>query len=261
MIGSGDNHAAFALAGLGRAGHLDRYRRRPARGRRRSRAGALGLDIRFLHADAADLGALDAESFDLVVSTNGFFVWIADLAAVFGEVHRILEPGGRYLFYDVHPFQRPWKGMGATSARRETLLGHRGPSKEDGQRPSFEFNWTLADLLNQMVEQGLQIEHVLESPARDGHYWRERVLRAERRAATARLAAQPAGRPSCLADGPCAKGRTSMSDRHVAEGLARAPGSRAGTRGSPYDLPPRPGLFDTRAPSASSRGARPTSTS
>ena len=48
--------------------------------------------------------------FDLVFSSNGFFVWIADLQLVLSEIFRILRPGGQYVFYDIHPFQRPWKG-------------------------------------------------------------------------------------------------------------------------------------------------------
>ena len=62
-----------------------------------------------MQADAADLGAIGNAKFDLVFSSNGFFVWIADLHPVFSEIYRTLRPGGHYVFYDIHPFQRPWK--------------------------------------------------------------------------------------------------------------------------------------------------------
>ena len=108
VVGSGDNHAAFTFAGMGaNVTSVDISERRLAVASRR--AGHLGLPITFVQADAADLGAIASAEFDLVFSSNGFFVWIADLQLVFSEIYRILRPGGHYVFYDIHPFQRPWK--------------------------------------------------------------------------------------------------------------------------------------------------------
>ena len=50
------------------------------------RAEQLGLSIAFVQADAAELKPIEDEGFDLVCSSNGFFVWIADLHAVFNEI-------------------------------------------------------------------------------------------------------------------------------------------------------------------------------
>ncbi len=111
VIGSGDNMAAFALAGLGaQVTSTDISEERLAMGSRR--AEQLGLSISFVRSDAAYLESLADSSFDLVCSTNGFFVWIADLEAVFWEVARILKPGGSFVYFDIHPFQRPWKDQG-----------------------------------------------------------------------------------------------------------------------------------------------------
>jgi SAM-dependent methyltransferase len=82
VIGSGDNYAAFALAGLGaRVTSVDISERQleVAEGRART----VGLAIHFVRADAADLATLRQGQYDLVVSTNGFFVWISEPAAVF----------------------------------------------------------------------------------------------------------------------------------------------------------------------------------
>ena len=107
VIGSGDNYAAFALAGLGaRVTSVDISQRQLDVAADRART--LGLDLAFVRADATDLGALSQGSFDLIVSTNGFFVWIAEPVALFKAVHAVLKRGGIYVFYDIHPFQRPW---------------------------------------------------------------------------------------------------------------------------------------------------------
>ena len=98
VIGSGDNYAAFALAGLGAAvtsTDISAQRLKVAE----QRAHILDLDIHFVRCDAADLAPIPDIEFDLVCSTNGFFVWIADLAGVFAEANRVLKPGGHYIFY------------------------------------------------------------------------------------------------------------------------------------------------------------------
>ncbi len=170
VIGSGDNMAAFALAGMGaQVTSTDISEERLAAGARR--AEQLGLSISFVRSDAACQESLAASSFDLVCSTNGFFVWIADLDAVFREVARILKPGGSYVYFDVHPFQRPWKDQ-AIPVEMEKPYWSTGPFQSK-DRDSYEFNWTLADLLNPMAAAGLMLVKVLESPARDTRYWQD----------------------------------------------------------------------------------------
>lgn len=166
VVGSGDAYAAFALAGAGAIvtavdisqAQLDIVA---------ERAGLLGLELHLVRADAADLGSLGAESFDLVVSTNGFFVWIADLVQVFTEVHRVLKPGGSYVFYDVHPFQRPLT-VDHDHIAVEKSYWATGPHLDDD---TFEFHWTVADLLNALISTRLTIATIHESPPRGARYW------------------------------------------------------------------------------------------
>ncbi len=139
VIGSGDNMAAFALAGLGaQVTSTDISEEQLATGSRR--AEQLSLSISFVRSDAACQESLADSSFDLVCSTNGFFVWIADLEAVFGEVVRILKPGGSYVYFDVHPFQRPWKDQ-AIAVEMEKPYWSTGPF-QPRDSDSCEFNWT-----------------------------------------------------------------------------------------------------------------------
>lgn len=110
VVGSGDDYAAFALAGMGaQVTSTDISPRQLAVAHKR--AVEMGLEITFFHADATTLeGSVDVDGrFDLVCSSNGFFGWIAEPAKVFQQVFRMLKPAGFYIFYDVHSFQRPWK--------------------------------------------------------------------------------------------------------------------------------------------------------
>ena len=168
VIGSGDNYAGFALAGMeADVTSVDISDRQLDTASRR--AEQLDLEIDFVRADAMDLKPLEDRTFDLVCSTNGFFVWIADLRAVYGEVFRILKPGGYYIFYDVHPFQRPWKD-GNRSIEVEKTYWQTGPLRDETDG-TFEFNWTLGDILNPLTDAGFVLRRVLERPAGDSNTW------------------------------------------------------------------------------------------
>ena len=168
VVGSGDNYAAFALAGMkARVTSIDISERQLETAS--DRAKRLDLEIDFVQADAMDLKPLGDKRFDLVCSTNGFFVWIADLKTVFQEVYRVLKPGGHYIFYDVHPFQRPWADR-AASIEVEKTYWQTGPIRDE-KDGTFEFNWTLADILNPMADAGFVLRCVLERPAGDENYW------------------------------------------------------------------------------------------
>ena len=169
IIGSGDNLAAYALSGLGAVvTSTDISEERLDLAARR--AEALGVSIDFVRSDAADLGFAADSTFDLVCSTEGFFVWIADLGGVFREVSRILKPGGAYVFYDIHPFMRPWKDQ-ITPIEMAKPYWDTGPFRLS-KNESYEFNWTLADLLNPLAQAGLTLKKVLESAADEPGFWK-----------------------------------------------------------------------------------------
>ena len=116
-----------------------------------------------------DLADIPSAEFDLVCSTNGFFVWIADLAALFGEVQRILKPGGFYVFYDIHPFQRPWGDMEGEPTV-DKAYGDTGPFSDSEDGP-FNFHWTMGDLLNALADAGLSLSRLRECPPKEGSSW------------------------------------------------------------------------------------------
>lgn len=68
----------------------------------RARAERLGERVRFELADAAAMPLGDG-SFDVIVSTLSLHHW-SDPGTVFGELGRVLRPGGIALIYDLRPF-------------------------------------------------------------------------------------------------------------------------------------------------------------
>ena len=171
VIGSGDNYAAFALAGMGaHVTSTDISQRQLDVAQ--ERAQSLDLDMDFVRADAAESAPLPSAIFDLVCSTNGFFVWISQPARVFEAVQRVLKPGGFYIFYDIHPFQRPWHDQ-TKPLQMNKPYWDTGPYTEDdaAEGGAYEFNWTLADLLNPLADAGLLLKKIIESPAKDARFW------------------------------------------------------------------------------------------
>ena len=172
VIGSGDNYAAFALAGLGAAvtsidisqAQLDIAA---------DRAQKLGLDMAFVQADARHVAALSDNCFDLVFSSNGFYVWIAEPGKVFAEIQRILRVNGHYIFYDIHPFQRPWKKKREDTQPIEMKKSYwdTGPNVRTENQLRYEFNWTMADMLNPLLDSGLALKQIAESPPVDSRFW------------------------------------------------------------------------------------------
>ena len=169
VIGSGDNYAAFAFAGLGAvvtSTDISEERLEVAA----QRAIILGFDIHFVRCDAADLVPIPAAKFDLVCSTNGFFVWIADLAAVFNAVSRVLKPRGYYIFYDIHPFMRPWKDQTVIEMKKPYF--DTGPfNSEESNKEIYNFHWTLSDIFNSLLKSGLVLRRIAETPAEDSGFW------------------------------------------------------------------------------------------
>jgi SAM-dependent methyltransferase len=169
VVGSGDNYAAFALAACGAVvTSVDISQRQLDTAA--ERGAALQLDLDFVRGDAADLGGLSDAGFDLVVSTNGFFVWIGDLRRLFAGLWRILRAGGIYVFYDVHPFQRPFERE-ADGLRLLKPYRDSGPIADpDG---TYEFHWTMGAILNALTDTGFALESVLESAPRHQRFWED----------------------------------------------------------------------------------------
>jgi arsenite methyltransferase len=101
-LGSGaGTDSLIAAQMVGDNGHVTGVDMTPEMlGKARSAAAAMGVtNVEFVEGEAERLPFAD-ESFDVVVS-NGVIDLIPDKDAVFGELHRVLTPGGRLQIADV----------------------------------------------------------------------------------------------------------------------------------------------------------------
>jgi len=105
-LGCGEGHLARALAGRGvRVVGVDLSARLLEIAR--ARTADAGVAVTYVCDDAQALTALPAGAFDAVLCSLALMD-IADLAAVYAAVARVLRPGGRFAFAVLHPcFQGP----------------------------------------------------------------------------------------------------------------------------------------------------------
>lgn len=170
VLGSGDNQAVFALAGLGASvTSVDISKEQLEYASQRAKI--LDLEITFVVSDVTQLDQLSDESFDLVYTGGHVAVWVANLKKYYAEAIRVLKPGGLFLVDEYHPFRRVWKAS-KTKLEIEMSYFNRGPFKylqsadvlypTEGQLESFEFHWTISDFMNAILLAGGQILEVDE---------------------------------------------------------------------------------------------------
>lgn len=169
VLGSGDNLATFALVGLGaQVTSVDISQAQLDVGA--DRAQQLGLQVNFVQADVCDLGGLPSD-FDLVYTGGHVAVWVSDLQKYYQEAVRILKAGGIFMVNEYHPFRRVWK-QGVDRLEIGYDYYDRGPFKFEynenvlepakGGFDSFEFHWSVSDLINAILTAGCQVVYTEE---------------------------------------------------------------------------------------------------
>jgi len=130
----------------------------------------LGLAATFVHSNIYELrDHLDGQ-FDIVYTSRGVLVWMRDIVKWAEIVAHYLKPGGIFYIMETHPFfqvfEEPEEGKLEVRLpyfhNAEPMVWDDGlPDYADGnyvpQRPSYEWQWPISDILNALIEAGLQI--------------------------------------------------------------------------------------------------------
>ena len=131
-----------------------------------------GSQVPVVAADAARLPFADA-SFDIVCSAFGALPFLADVTRVFGEVNRVLRPGGRLVFSVCHPIR--WclpDDPGPDGLTIRDSYFDRTPyveADENGIPTYVEHHHTVGDWVRALVAGGLQVLDIVEPTWPAGH--------------------------------------------------------------------------------------------
>ncbi|MBZ4020759.1 SAM-dependent methyltransferase [Streptomyces purpurogeneiscleroticus] len=133
-------------------------------------------DVALVQADAGVLPFADG-SFDLACSAYGAVPFVADPARVFREVHRVLRPGGRWVFSVTHPIRWAFPDEpGPEGLSVAASYFDRVPyveQDEQGNAVYVEHHRTLGDRVRDVVAAGFRLEDLVEPewPAWNTQEW------------------------------------------------------------------------------------------
>ena len=157
---SGDNQAAFGFSLLGaKVTSTDIAEKQLENAQRIANMNGFP-QIEFRQADSMALDGIPDGEFDLVYTSNGTHVWISDLMRMYRSFYRVLKPGGAYVFFDTHPFHRPFN---EETWERERIVRFIKPYTATG--PFFEerndrlptFEWRVQDFLQALLSAGFTL--------------------------------------------------------------------------------------------------------
>ena len=137
----------------------------------------LGMDVRFVEADIADLANTLDETFDIVFTSYGVLCWLPDLTRWAHTIARSLEPNGVFHLVEGHPINHVFENDSTeTDLRVSYSYFHDDePMRWDDDEPyadrdertgmpSFEWTHSMSDIINSLIQAGLTIESLNEFP-------------------------------------------------------------------------------------------------
>lgn len=130
----------------------------------------LGLHARFVHANVYDARSAIDETFDIVYTSKGVLCWLRDLDEWGRIVAHFLKPGGTFYLMESHPILNPLDETPSGEISFVYPYFHRDePTAWSDQAdyadsdyirhgPTYEWDWTVADIVNALLCAGLRIE-------------------------------------------------------------------------------------------------------
>ncbi|GHJ38299.1 SAM-dependent methyltransferase [Streptomyces sp. TS71-3] len=132
--------------------------------------------VRLVQADATALPFADG-SFDLACSAYGALPFVAEPVRVLAEVHRVLRPGGRFVFSVTHPIRWAFPDEpGPEGLSVSASYFDRTPyveQDEEGRAVYVEHHRTLGDRVRDVVGAGFRLVDLVEPewPSWNGQEW------------------------------------------------------------------------------------------
>jgi SAM-dependent methyltransferase len=159
LVGQGARVAALDLS-AGMLGHARRLN------------DVTGITVPLVRANAERL-PFATGSFDIACSAFGAIPFVADVRPVFREVHRVLRPGGRWVFAVTHPIR--WIFPDDPGPEGLRVIGSyfdRTPYlevDETGQATYVEHHRTMGDYVRALVDTGFVLEDLTEPEWPEGY--------------------------------------------------------------------------------------------
>jgi SAM-dependent methyltransferase len=140
----------------------------------------MNIDAEFIECDVLDVVETIDRKFDIVFSSTGVLCWIPDITIYARAVRHLLNDGGLFYILDGHPFRGVFldEAGEADEAGEDRIRGDYFRSKvftyhdfgdytDAGVKfdvPSYEWNWTIGQIVTAFCDAGMRIEFLHEFP-------------------------------------------------------------------------------------------------
>jgi SAM-dependent methyltransferase len=152
---SGDNLAVFGFHLLGaQVMSTDLAENQLANAKKLADANGLS-GIEFRQSDSMALDGVPDGEFDLVYTSNGAHVWIGDLAMMYRAIWRKLKPDGAYIFFETHPFHRPFNERTYDEEKIVRFIKPYTSTNLFSNPP--EYHWRTQDFLQALLGAGFTL--------------------------------------------------------------------------------------------------------
>ena len=130
----------------------------------------------FLCSNIYDLKKTLSSKYDIVYTSKGVLAWLKDIEQWGELIHHFLKDNGVFYLMDIHPITYVFDD----TRENELVVTHPYFHKESPtmwgddaypdysdkqyipQHFTYEWTWTLSDIVNTLIQSGLTIEHLYE---------------------------------------------------------------------------------------------------
>lgn len=126
-------------------------------------------DATFIRSDILDWFKETEPTYDVVYTSYGAIVWIADVNTWAHGIAEVLKPGGRFVMIDFHPlmgmYEIDWSlqydymgGKRVDSGGVGDYVGDDYEGEFQNPHRAYEFCWGMADIIGALLNAGLQLQ-------------------------------------------------------------------------------------------------------
>jgi ubiquinone/menaquinone biosynthesis C-methylase UbiE len=136
----------------------------------------VGVEVEFVCSNLYDLPKVHEGQYDIVFTSYGVLCWLNDIGEWARIVAQFLKPNGVFLLVESHPFMWVFDDESMELKQRYSYWHSEKPLmwEEDGtyadrdakliNKKSYEWQHTVSEVLNALIQAGLIIEEVNEYP-------------------------------------------------------------------------------------------------
>ena len=130
-----------------------------------------GIPATFICSDVYELPEVLDKKFDIIFASYGVLCWLSDIKKWAKIVNQYLKAGGMFYLVELHPFTN----ILSCDFKIYYKYFKKGPDIDDSpgtytdwdadiNSPTYLWNYTISDVLNTLIAEGLKIEYIHEFP-------------------------------------------------------------------------------------------------